>query len=458
MKKLILIRLSLFTLSFSVLSCQEFLDEKPAKYLTVPTSLKDLQAIMNHRNLFFQNSSTPEVLADNYYLEQNIWLATTETGGKFFYTWEPNVQSERSWNGLYKNMVYYPNVVLDQLSNFKESSENKLLYNRIRGEALFYRAFGFYQLAQLYCKPYSETAKTDLGIPLRTTASVETPSVRATVQETYDKIIIDLLLALDLLPYQSDFPTKPNKAAVYGLLSRCYLSMRDYGNAGKYADLCLKQQSELIDYNTIKTDSAPFKRFNKETIYYSYCSNTLTVLHSPRARIDTLLYQSYSDKDLRKKLFFKAMTGANVGNFEFSGCYDSEYFPNGVFNGITTGEMYLNRAECYARTGKKDLALADLNVLMKNRWDNTVIYPTITATSADEALEKILIERRKELVYRGLRWSDLRRFNLEGRNISLERNVNGQKYLLTPDDPRWVLLIPDDAINRSEMPQNPRDQ
>lgn len=457
MKKNISIRLCLIILSLSTLSCQEYLDEKPFKYLTVPTRLEDLQALMNFRNLYLQISNMPEVLADNYYVEHSVWLAATESQGKLFYHWNSKVNSDRAWNYSYTWIVYYSNVVLDQLSNFKETAGNKKQVNTIKGEALFYRAFSFWQLSQLYCKPYSGNAKTDLGIPLRTTVVLETPSTRATVQETYDQIIGDLVLALDLLPQKSDFPTKPNKAAVYGLLSRCYLSMRDYGNAGKYADLCLEQQSELIDFNTIKTDPLPFKRFNKETVYYSFCENTLSLLHSPRGRVDTLLYQSYSGKDLRKKLFFKAMTGGNVGSFEFSGCYDSEYFPNGVFNGITTGEMYLNRAECYARAGEKELALADLNTLMKNRWDNTVSYPVITATSADEALEKILIERRKELVYRGLRWSDLRRFNLEGRNISLERNVNGQKYLLTPDDPRWVLLIPDDVINRSGMPQNTRD-
>ncbi|MBL1411513.1 RagB/SusD family nutrient uptake outer membrane protein [Sphingobacterium faecale] len=458
MKKIILIRLFLIILSLSVLSCQEYLDEKPFKYLTRPNRLEDLQALMNLRNLYIQNSSMPEVLADNYYVEPSVWLAATESDGKLFYHWDSKVQSNRTWNGLYNSMVYYPNVVLDQLQNFKETTENRVQYNRIKGQALFYRAFAYYQLAQLYCRPYSETAKTDPGIPLRTTTVIETPSVRATVQETYGKIVGDLLLALDLLPQQSDVPTQPGKAAVYGLLSRCYLSMRDYQNAGKCADLCLEINADLIDYNDIKLDPLPFKRFNKETVFYSYCGNTLSIIGNARGRIDTALYRSYSNDDLRKKLFFKEMLGTNLGSQQFYGCYDGEYNPPGVFNGITTGELYLNRAECYARDGKTDLALADLNTLLKARWNNTVTYPNVTATSATDALEKILTERRKELVYRGLRWSDLRRFNLEGRNISLERNVNGQKYLLAPNDPRWVLQIPDEVINRSGMPQNLRDQ
>lgn len=458
MKYSILIRLNLILFLFSNISCNKYLEEKPFKYLTVPNSLDDLQAVLYNNLLYFQNSSMQEVLADNYYVEASVWLAATESQGKFLYNWESNAQSKSTWNTLYYSMVYYPNVVLDQLNNFKETTENQSQYNRIKGQALFYRAFAFYQLAQLYCRPYSESAKTDLGIPLRTTASVETPSVRSTVQETYDQIIGDLLLARELLPHQSDFPTQPNKAAVYGMLSRCYLSMREYENAGRYADSCLKINSELIDYNTVKTNPIPFKRFNAETLYYSFCANSSNILNNPRGRIDTSLYQSYTEQDLRKKLFFTAMTGTNLGSYRFTGCYDGEYNPAGVFNGLTTAEMYLNRAECYARAGEKELALADLNTLLKNRWDNRVSYLSITAISADEALEKILTERRKELVYRGLRWSDLRRFNMEGRNITLERNVNGQKYLLTPDDPRWVLFIPDDVINRSGMPQNPRDQ
>ncbi|MBL1408683.1 RagB/SusD family nutrient uptake outer membrane protein [Sphingobacterium faecale] len=457
MKIMFLIRLCLISLAFIALSCQDFLDEKPAKHLTVPNSLDDLQAILNNRNLYFWNSSMPEAFADNYYVEESVWLAASEAHGKFYYHWDSKVPSDQTWNYFYTWIIYYPNVVLDQLNNFKETSENRQQYNTIKGEALFYRAFAFWQLAQLYCKPYSETAKTDLGIPLRTTAAIETPSVRATVQQTYDQIIGDLLLALDLLPEESVVPTKPNKTGVYGLLSRCYLSMRDYVNAGKYADLCLKAHSDLIDFNTVKTDPLPFKRFNKETIYYAYCGNTVSILGNPRGRIDTLLYQSYDEKDLRKKLFFTEMTGENVGSFRFTGSYDGEHNIAGVVHSITTAEMYLNRAECFARDGKKDLALADLNTLMKNRWDNSVPYPSITATSAEDALEKILVERRKELVYRSLRWTDLRRFNLEGRNITLVRNVNNQQYLLPPNDPRWVMLISDEVINRTGMPQNPRN-
>jgi hypothetical protein len=60
------------------------------------------------------------------------------------------------------------------------------------------------------------------------------------------------------------------------------------------------------------------------------------------------------------------------------------------------------------------------------------------------------------LLFRNLRWSDLRRFNLEGANITLKRIINGTSYTLPPNDLRWVLLIPDLETSRSGIPQNPR--
>lgn len=57
---------------------------------------------------------------------------------------------------------------------------------------------------------------------------------------------------------------------------------------------------------------------------------------------------------------------------------------------------------------------------------------------------------------RGLRWMDIKRLNKEDYKINLTRNVLGQAYILTPNDPRYALPIPEDIILSSGMPQNPR--
>jgi hypothetical protein len=52
-----------------------------------------------------------------------------------------------------------------------------------------------------------------------------------------------------------------------------------------------------------------------------------------------------------------------------------------------------------------------------------VPYIPITAGSSDEASQLILQERRKELLFRGLRWIDIKRLNKEGAGIVLKRKV-----------------------------------
>jgi len=101
--------------------------------------------------------------------------------------------------------------------------------------------------------------------------------------------------------------------------------------------------------------------------------------------------------------------------------------------------------------------MRDLNTLLQNRWRAGVFTP-VTATDADDALGKILAERRKELLFRGLRWTDLRRLNKEPRRaLTLTRTVNGQVYTLLPNDVRYVYAIPSNVLSfNPDMPQNPR--
>ncbi|MGN6177904.1 MAG: RagB/SusD family nutrient uptake outer membrane protein, partial [Mucilaginibacter sp.] len=111
---------------------------------------------------------------------------------------------------------------------------------------------------------------------------------------------------------------------------------------------------------------------------------------------------------------------------------------------------------CAARSGDANTAMNNLNTLLRNRYASGT-FTNLTASSGDDALNKVLKERRKELLYRGIRWSDLRRLNQESRfQVTLVRNVNGQTYTLPPNDPRYVELIPVDVISNSTMAQNPR--
>jgi starch-binding outer membrane protein, SusD/RagB family len=426
-------------------SCKKYLDKKPIITQVVPHTLSDLQALLDNNNII--NGRTTDligVLDDDYYVIADDYNNSSEEE-RLNYIWDQQAFYKAGWNTPYQGSIYYSNVILDVLPNISYSADSTL-YNTIKGSALFHRAFSFFQIAQLFCKPYTTTASTEPGIVLRLTSAIEAPSVRSTVQQTYDQIINDLNKAIDLLPSTTDFPTKPTKAAAYGMLARVYLSMGDYTNAGVYANLCLQTNSSLMDFNTI---NAPMERFNKETIFYHYCFAVSSILYPTYAKVDTTLYASYDDNDLRKQVFFYEDNGSAY----FQGSYDLDN--SQIFDGIITDEIYLIRAECFARAGNTASAMADLNTLLQSRWASGTFVP-YSASDASDALKKILTERRKELIGRGLRWSDLRRFNAEGANITLKRVINGNTYTLPPNDPRWILLIPPDVIARTGIQQNPR--
>ncbi|WEK36480.1 MAG: RagB/SusD family nutrient uptake outer membrane protein [Candidatus Pseudobacter hemicellulosilyticus] len=443
---------ALFLMSV-LLGCNKILDEKPLKSLSVPESIEDLQALLNFR--LQMNNQSPELLeliTDNYYTTTTFWQAAN-MDERLNYIWAGNATSASSWNALYQKPIYYSNIVLDQIGKIVINNSDRIQGDYIRGTALFYRAFAFYQLAQLYCKPFSATSNSDLGIVLRLNSNINDKSKRSTVKETYDQIVRDFTEASELLPENVQFPSQPSRAAAYGALARTYLCMGDYNNAKNFADKCLKEVSVILDYNIILDGDAPFGHFNDETIFYNYCEPYSYLLYGSRGKIDSTLYHSYHDNDLRKQLFFKENPD---GTYRFKGAYDGDYYSNLIFDGLTTAEMLLIRSECFAREGDKDAALTDLNMLLRKRWKNNGSWNEITAANADDAKSKILDERRKELVYRGLRWTDIRRLNVEGANIALKRIIGGVEYILAPGDPRWVLLIPQDVIIHSGIAQNQR--
>lgn len=447
-----------------------FLDTKPDQSLVVPKTLADYQAIldgdqdMNGMGNGLMRGPIPnlgEASADNYtVLDQNI--AVFQPQNLNIYTWQKEVYTGavvNDWNRPYLS-IFNCNIVLDGLAGIDRTGINGTDYDRVKGTALFLRAHAFYQLAQVFAPPYRQsTAATLWGVPLRLTADFGEKTKRATLEETYSRITNDLQLSKQLLSTGLVYKTRPSRQAAFGLLARVYQTMQDYQNASLYADSCLQINASLLDYNELDAKlNYPFVGGNQEHSEVIFSCNmetplTTSTLYSTQAYMDKDLYNSYATNDLRKVVFFRSYTAG----YRFKGSYDGRSFN---FAGISTDEIYLIRAECLIRTGKIAEGLQDLNLLMTNRWkkvNGISTFIPFTAGNREEALQLVLNERRKELIFRGLRWTDLRRLNLEGRNIGLSRTVNGINYTLPANDPRWTLPIPNEVINfNPDMPQNER--
>lgn len=437
--------------------CKKYLDEKSDKKLVIINSLQDMQALFDdYSNVTFSDPGAGEVSADDYYLTTADWSSRTETDRRL-YTWEKDFLFPAQFNAWYYCYlhVYYANTVLENIDKVSVNASNQAQWNNVKGQALFLRGKAFFLASLIWAPAYDEqTAATDPGLPLRLNSNFEEKSVRSSVAATYDQLLADLKASISLLPLEQVQVIRPTKAAAYGLLARTYLAMRKYDSCAKYANLCLQLKADLMDYNNpnspdlvnLNSTNTPFIQFNREVIFESVIS-TPSPLSGSRAKIDSFLYLSYAADDLRKTAFFRSN---NNGTYAFKGNYST-----GLFGGLSTNEVYLMRAECAARSGNVPAAMNDLNTLLIKRWKTNTFVPFAAADAAD-ALSKILIERRKELLMRGLRWMDLKRLNKEGANITLKRVVNGQTYVLPPNDPRYALPIPEDVIALSGMTQNPR--
>lgn len=435
-------------------SCnQEWLDVKPVQSMVIPKTIADYEAVLD--NVSLMNSDFPgmgEIAANDFQVADASFSRLTENE-RIAYLWSfnpaytSNMLSE--WNYAYARILR-ANIVLDGLEKMKGES-NATQRKELKGSALFFRAFNYFQLAQTFASPYAASVTDkELGLPLRLTANVNENVGRSTLKGLYVQILDDLTEAKDLLPMHVISKTRPSKSAAYALLSRLYFSMSDYDNALIYADSCLLEHNSLMDFNgdgDINLQlTNPVKQMNRETLFLARIGN-YSAFSPATLIVDEYLYMLYGPHDLRKKVFFRE-DGTLV---RYKGSYDGTRL---LFCGLSTSEILLNRAECYVRKGLVDSALEDLNALLKMRIDKNHFLP-ISITDKDILLKEILLERRKELCFRGLRWSDLRRLNQDSKTETvLTRELAGTHYELLPGSARYTFAIPNQEVLLTGIEQN----
>lgn len=445
MKKLNYILLLVVGLFF--LGCEKFLDEKSQSNLRIPTSVADLQSLLdNFSAMNYMDLSSAEMVAGDFYLSDADWASRGEQERRL-YLWEnSNVlgTSSNDWITMY-NMVYRANTVIEG-SVAVNGLKNDATWNNVLGQGYYYRAKSFLQLLGSYALAYDE-GEENPGIPLRLTTDFNERSVRASVKQGYEQVVNDLEKSIKLLSVVPVHVMRPSKPAAYALMARTLLMMRKYEQAGLYADSCLQLKSDLIDYNTLNLSlTNPFVMFHPETIHYTRFQ-TPSSLNNTRAKVSLDVINSYADGDLRKAVLYKLTNGT----YAYRGSYSGEPIP---FGGLATDEMYLIRAECNVRANRLVLAMTDLNKLLRTRWDKNKTFVPLAISDQSTALTFVLAERRKELVMRGLRWGDIKRLNKEGAGISLTRTINGVNYELKANSPRFANPIPEKVIETSGMEQN----
>lgn len=431
-------------LSLGSTACSDILDAKPQQSLLVPRNISDFQSLMD--NIEVMNRFGPGLIfisADDFFTNQNGWdrLYFIEQNT---YAWKEDIYENNpniaDWSSPYQTILY-ANIVLEGIDELQELAGNE--GDIVRARALFYRAYAYFHLAQAFCDAYDpNTANDESGLPLQLTSDVNAPAQWATLEEVYEYIEQDLSDAMEHLEDKS-IGVRPSKAACYALFSRIELIRGDYSEARSWTSAALSISDDLLDYNALSDSSArPFPlsylEDNPEVVFYSAMKGWVFQV-SALTFVVPELYDLYDENDLRKTLFFETQKGGMTFNGTYSGSIH-------LFNGISNNELYLIRAECAARLEDFRNARSDINKLLKNRY----LVDTFDGIEVEDSdlLAFILEERRKELVGRDIRWGDLKRLNLEPKFAkTLVREINGQKFTLPPNDPRYAFPFPSSENN-----------
>lgn len=435
-------------------ACDGFFDEKPNISLVVPQTLDDYQAILDGRPRAMNSTlSTGLLSSDDLILGPAILnqLAFSQVSSYFwreeFYL--PD-ESDPNWFTCYRK-VFHANLVIDGLRNYSPKTALELQRKTIlEASAKFYRAQGHFESLSHYA-PYADyTTPNPEGVPLRLTSDLNVKVGIVAQDQVLSQIISDLEEGANLLPPKAEVPTRPSSWAAHAMLSRVHLYTKNYEKALVHAEKALEIDDSLLDYGILDTTATyPFEIFNSEIIFYGellsgrYALNTQTFVNPELVRM-------YENGDYRPSLFFRRSPVDSLVNFR--GHYTGDYF---VFGGLAVNEVILNWAESAVRLGQIGKAREALNYLLSNRI-NPNSYSPLTTDSQVELLQKILSERRKELVFRGLRWLDLKRLNTEDHTkVTLRRKYNQENSILPPGDPRYVIPIPPIEVDLNPLIQNP---
>lgn len=498
----------LTVIAFVFSSCDDFLSKRPSKQSAiVPSTMQDLELILV--GTWREDCSSDHVTYGGGDIQLLPELEAAANGSyKISYaqagTWERKEsckQVDYMWRYRWQN-IFKANLAVYELKNVPVTEEEK---NEVLAKAAFRRAISYMELLNIYTLPYCEKNLNEPGLVLTTQIGYDYSLQRATIKDTYDFIEKDILTALTVKAQLTNrtganSPYRVTKAAANALASRFYMMKHDYTNAKKYAEEAIKLYGweNVIDYNTIgyyATPTAGTINVNGESIAFeaqypatrgwntdtqwtediftnmviknSSTQDHFTALVPTDDYIACFDADGSKENDARYKYFFiedylyaqgKAVT-KNVP------CY---YKPKKYT--LSVPEMIMNIAECEARAGDYTEAIKIVNQLRAKRINPESGEVNLTASSKDDAIAKVLRERRREMgPFKRL--YDVRRYNsndyaaddvtLTQRFYSftssvIDRSSEVKTYTLAPDAREYAAMLPDADVlaSEGEMKQN----
>jgi hypothetical protein len=400
------------------------------------------------------------------YSSDNVTLSGTTTDPLFFAaTREHYPAMENStyvWYVAYK-MINAANYNIESVAEGTSTVNDYLL-----GENYFLRAMAHFDLLRLFAKPYSHGTGND-GVILRLSSSGSDNLPRATVGESYNQVETDLLKAAELMSAGNSRGVEyASKEAAWALLSRLYLYMEKNDKAIEYStkviesplfELVTKENYLNSFWNTYTSNESIFVmkhllQDDRSTgsigsmyltdgigwgeVYVSETLRTILAAHPDDVR-NTLIKPQYKNDGVTVE------TRNGIPKYFITKhSYQDEVVTLNSPHVVRLAEMYLNRAEAYAKSSEEQKALDDANVI-RARAGLAVddLYSLGDLQGETTVLGAVLQERRLELAYEGHRTIDVFR-----NKLSMDRDYPGiqPQEIISWEDNRNIYFIPQDEI------------
>lgn len=434
MKRIILF-LSCLTVALTTVSCDKYLDIEPQGKI-IPKTVEDFRKVLTAAYAGYpEHKSLSNFRTDELILDPEKSAAIELKDVYIYQDANPSKDSrEFAYDQFYK-VIYYANETINSGASTMEEGNDK---KQILGEAHALRAMAYFDLANLFAKPYDKaTAATQPCIVIQNELDIENKRSKSTMAEVYAQIHSDIDNAkgyLQVSSYDIGKNYRYTKTAIAALEARVYLYQKDYENALKSVEQTLALKNQLQDLK---------KSIGSTTAYsvadFRSVESILALEQSMRpgdngaTTVSKELLAAYDkEQDLRFTVFFIKKGNTYVNNKTATGNAKASF---------RTADMYLIKAEILANLNRINDAKETVGKLIDNRYTEVganQLKQKIANYTQQETINFILDERFREFAFEGHRWFDLRRTTQK----EIVHDFSGTKYILRQNDPRYTLPFP----------------
>lgn len=492
LRRLVKTIVCLVFISICLTACESFLEEVPDNRVALDDLDKAEQLMTNA----YSNASYAftDWMTDDFTYTVGTTLRPEH---QRMYVWDdPFSDPDNSdtpaffWYQTY-TAISHANEVLNIIDELEIEEEDEDYRDAIKGEALLARAYAHFMLVNLFSEDnWILKNGSGLGVPYIKTPETEflVEYTRPTVKKTYEEIEDDMVAGLELVDdsyYANSGKYHFTRNAALAFASRFYLFKGDFIRCLQYSDELLGSNPEAFvrDMTSEEFRAAKSSTTGYPQLYSSpdLASNLMLMrkislvqrtdfaFGVDRNEYGSLFARNIFDNATDERENPAWVKGLNAlypvryeSLFERSSINSNVGTPYHIALAFRGEEVLLNRIECNIQLGNNDAAIADFQVLTDRRYsgdDLTItmdrlrdVYPD-TWTDFTILYEYLILERQKEFIAQGLRWFDIKRFQIALEHVGADGQVIAT---LESDDVRKILQIPTSAVEVGGLEPNER--